>query len=39
MKLEVVKSEGLAHNNYYLSDGQEAGKPISSVGTMSVHEL
>ena len=24
MKLEIIKSEGLAHNSYYLSDKQEA---------------
>ncbi len=24
MKLEIIKSEGLAHNSYYLSDEQEA---------------
>ncbi len=24
MKLEIIKSEGLAHNSYYISDGKEA---------------
>jgi hydroxyacylglutathione hydrolase len=24
MKLQAIKSEGLAHNSYYLSDGDEA---------------